>query len=249
LNRLADVELHLGDFNEAEQHFTRGLSILEKSYGAGHPDTAASLSGLGRLRLLTGKYDSAEAFLNQALAIEREKFGVTHLAVAEELTFLAKVHWASGDVLQAFEDSLQAEDLLRAQFGSSLRGLSEREALSTAGALFRNEHCPFDLDLDLLQGLPENAATKAWTALARSRAFVLDRMAALHRDPGRLEDSTLADLFRDLGVATNRLAAIIVRGPDPEHPDLYLPSVQRASQARDALERRLTEQSESFRTG
>jgi CHAT domain-containing protein/tetratricopeptide (TPR) repeat protein len=248
LNRLADVELRLGLFPSAEQHLQRAQTILEKVYGVGHPETAVSLHGLGRLRYVTGRYVPAESFFQKALAVRRTKLGETHPAVAEELTGLAGVHWALGDARRAFEESLQAEDILGAHFGRSLRGLSEREALEYE----RVRASGLNTALSVLASaapreLPEDGVERAWMALVRSRALVLDQMAGLHRTTSAREDPETVGLVRDLVAATNRVATLIVRGPEPARPDLYVAELQGATQERETLERRLAEKSASFR--
>jgi len=249
LNRLADVELRMGELPAARRHFERALAILDKAYGPGHPESAVSLDGLGRLRDLAGQSLRAEDFFRRGLAVRRAKLGSTHPAVAEELTNLARVHWSLGNARRAFEESLQAEDILRAHFGRSLRGLSEREALEYE----RIRASGLSTALSVLaptpsRNLPEDAVARAWMSLVRSRALVLDEMAGLHRAVGGNDDPALAGLFRDLVAATNRMASLVVRGPDPGNPDRYIAELEGATMEKETLERRLAEKSASFRS-
>ena len=248
LNRLADVELQLGDLAAAQRHLVRARAILEAIYGKAHPDVAASLDGLARLRRLRGEYALAESLFRQALDIRRSRLGDSHPLVAEDLSGLAKVEWAQGKARPAFEDSLQAESILRSQFGRALGGLSEREALDYE----KVRSSGLDTALSILaskraQVLPENAVERGWMAVVRSRALVLDRMASMHRTAEGQDDPAAAGLLRDLVAATHRLAALVVRGPDPARPDRYLPELRRAGEEKEDLERRLADKNASFR--
>jgi CHAT domain-containing protein/Flp pilus assembly protein TadD len=247
LNRLAEVESRLREFPDAQRHFERALAIFEKVYGDDHPDTAASLDGLGQLRYMAGDFERAETLIGQALAIRRAKLGPSHPTVAEELTSLAGVHWAQGKARRAFEESLQAEDILRSHFGRSLRGFSERDALDYE----KVRSSGLDMLLSVLASAPSAAASKndvarGWMALIRSRALVLDQMASLHRTASGQEDPEVAGLFRDFAAASNRMAALVVRGPEPAHPDRYASELQNAGSEKESLERRLAERSASF---
>ncbi len=177
------------------------------------------------------------------------RLGETHPAVAEELNRLAAVHWSLGEARQAFEESLQAEEILRAHFGRSLRGLSEREALEYE----RVRISGLSTALSVLAAtsparLPNDAVERVWMTLVRSRALVLDQMAGLHRAAGSGDDPVLAGLFKDLVAATNREAALVVRGPEPAHPERYVSELDGATRDKEALERRLAGASASFKT-
>ncbi|HKB07032.1 MAG TPA: CHAT domain-containing tetratricopeptide repeat protein [Candidatus Polarisedimenticolia bacterium] len=248
LNRLAGVETERGEYSAAESHFRRARAILRKAYGPGHPDEAVSLDGLGRLRHLTGRDRPAVDYFRAALEVRRSRLGATHPAVAEELNRLAEVHWSLGEARQAFEESLRAEEILRAHFGHSLRGLSEREALDYE----RVRASGLSTALSVLAGtpparLPTDAVERVWVALVRSRALVLDQMAGLHRAAGDRDDPALARVFGDLVAVTNREAALLVRGPEPAHPEGYLSDLEGATREKEALERRLAGASASFR--
>ena len=246
-NQLADAELGLGEAAAAEGHFLRARSILDGAYGPGHPDSAVSLDGLGRVQALAGHNAAAEDFFRQALEVRRARLGASHPAVAEELARLAKARWSRGDARRALTESLQAEEILGAHFGRSLVGLSEREGLEYE----RVRASGMDTALSVLAAtpadLPEDGVERAWIALARSRALVLDEMARLHRAVGSGDDPATAGLYRDLVAATNRLAALVVRGPDPAHADRYASALDSAAHDREDLERRLAERSAPFR--
>jgi CHAT domain-containing protein len=247
LNALGDIEVQLGRLPEAEKHYSRSLAILEKTYGPGHPDTCRSLVGLGDLRFSKGLLADAEDFYARALAIQRSKLGENHPAVADSLIRLAQVHWAGNRPGKAFQESMDAETILLTHFGLSLRGLSEREALEFE----RVRASGMDTALSILAGtpsseLPATALEQAWTALARSRALVLDQVASLHRAPAGEDEPEIDRISRDLRSATGRLSDLMVRGPDPDHPGQYAADLQEATKGKEALERRLAEKSPEF---
>lgn len=247
LNELGDIEVQLGKLPEAEQHYARSLAILEKAYGPGHPDTSRSLVGLGDLRLLQGRLADAEDSYTRALSIQRSRLGESHPAVADSLIRLAQVHWAGRRPAKAFKESMDAETILLDHFGLSLRGLSEREALEFE----RVRASGMNTALSILAGtpstgLPATALEQAWTALARSRALVLDQVASLHRPSASEDEPEIDRIYRDLRSATGRLSGLMVRGPDPDQPGQYAAELQQAIKGKEALERQLAEKSPAF---
>jgi len=248
LNVKGDIEVLMGRLPEAEQDYARGLAILEKAYQPGHPDTSPSLLGLGDVRYRQGRLGDAEDLYARALSIRRNRFGESHPAVAESLIRLAQLHWAGRKSAQAFQEAMDAETILLAHFGLSLRGLSEREALD----IERARESGMDLALSILAGapvsdLPDTALEQAWTALLRSRALVLDQVASLHRPATTEQSPEIERLSRDLRSATGRLSGLMVRGPDPDRPDDFAKALQEATQRKEEIERRLAEKSPAFR--
>src|SRR6185503_10576392 len=188
LNETGPLEVQMGKLPEAEAHLSRALAIMEKTYGPDHPDASQSLVGLGDVRFLQGRFAEAEEFYNRALAIQRSKLGDDHPAVADSLIRLARVHWAGDRTAAAFREAMDAETIMLTHFGLSLRGLSEREALEYE----RVRASGLNIALSILAGtpaagLPPAALEQAWTALAGSRALVLDQVATLRRPPASEE--------------------------------------------------------------
>jgi tetratricopeptide (TPR) repeat protein len=81
-----------GHYTEAEPHLNRALVIDEKSLGADHSSTAASLNNLGHLYSEQGKYSDAEPLFKRALAISESSLGVDHPETAIRLNNLAGLY-------------------------------------------------------------------------------------------------------------------------------------------------------------
>ena len=62
-------ELCEGEYDEAEQKFSRALGILERSRGPEHPEVADGLSRLAAVCRIRERYDEAERHLERALRI------------------------------------------------------------------------------------------------------------------------------------------------------------------------------------
>ncbi len=95
---------------------------------------------------------------------------------------------------------------------------------------------------------PERAPDirSVWDAVVRSRALVLDEMAARHSGVFRSSDPEVARLAKDLGQARERLARIVVRGSG-EEPKRYIALLEEARKEKERAERTLAEKSSEFR--
>jgi len=239
-NRLAGAEAQLGDDQAARRHYERALEIIEKVYGPEHPLIAQSLNGLGSLQFGAGDLEGAEASFHRALSIREESLGMDHPQVAETLVGLARVSWARNDAPGTLRTTLRAEDILRKQFNQVIRGLSESEALGYE----RLRDSGLDVALSVLASTPAanrgpDTVRDVWSALARSRALVLDRIAARHQTLASDHSPELRPLVRAAAAATQRLATLVVRGPDPDRPQDYRKSLAQAAAEKEKLERDL----------
>ena len=70
LQQLADVELSIGGYLQAEDHLVKALEIASKPENRSSPVHVATLRQLIRLYLLYGEYDLAEEFIGYAMAAE-----------------------------------------------------------------------------------------------------------------------------------------------------------------------------------
>jgi CHAT domain-containing protein/tetratricopeptide (TPR) repeat protein len=243
-DRLADAEAQLGDDQAAQRHYQRALEIIEKVYGPAHPLIAQSLNGLGSLQVDAGDLEGAEASFRRALSIREESLGMDHPQVAETLVGLARVSWARNDAPGTLRATLRAEDILRKQFNQVMRGLSESEALGYE----RIRASGLDVALSVLASTPAvnrgpDTVRDVWSALARSRALVLDRIAARHQTVASGCAPELRPLAREAAAATQRLATLVVRGPDPDRPQDYRKSLAQAAAEKEKLERDLARKS------
>src|SRR6266478_7465589 len=82
------------------------LAIREKTLGAEHPDTAASLSDLSLLYFYEKKFATAEKFAQRALPIQEKVFGPNGLEVSPALNRLGIAERELGN-LSATETTLK----------------------------------------------------------------------------------------------------------------------------------------------
>src|SRR5262249_8399615 len=81
----------------------------------------------------------------------------------------------------------------------------------------------------------------------RSRALVLDELAARHHARSDTGDSTLSRLAARLVSASSRYANLVVRGSDEEQPERYVKLLDDARREEEDAERALAERSLAFR--
>ena len=100
------------------------------------------------------------------------------------------------------------------------RTLPEQQALRYASVRASG----MDMALSVAaQGVDETPVSKrrAWDALIRSRALVLDEMASRHRTMSAAGDPDTARLVKDLASARRRLANLTIRGLSDLSPERY----------------------------
>jgi tetratricopeptide (TPR) repeat protein len=243
LDNLGDLLEAIGDDTAAEQTYRRALAIREAALGPDHPDTAESLLSLGLLEAKSGEIAEGEEMLRRAVTIREVSLGPAHPQVSEALTGLATVVAANGGVEESLEMALRAESISRDHLRLTGRSLNEQLAIRYAGVRNRG----LDLALTLAgTDLDPAALRRVLDALVRSRAVVLDEMAARQRSVAATEDSRIAGLAAELANARSRLANLSVRGLDGMSPEAYRVLLDEAGQARDRAENALAAASASF---
>src|SRR5262249_7286797 len=132
-----------------------------------------------------------------------------------------------------------AEATGRTHLRLMLRSLPERQSLNYAAVR------PRGLDLILsLTSSASDAAVPAIDSLIRSRALVLDEMAARQRSRTGSETAALRLAF---AAAQQRLANLTVRGPDQLSPVQYAALLEDARRDAEQAEQALAEKSSEFR--
>jgi tetratricopeptide (TPR) repeat protein/CHAT domain-containing protein len=243
LNGLAGTLVAMGDFSAARAACERGLAIRESAYGSEHQKVAESLEQLAEIFTATGDVPAARPRLERALAIRDKVHGRENPEAARTLYQLARVRAMQGERSEALDQALEAERIARAHQRTTARGLSEREALRYAAVR------PLSLDLSLSlvadkAGGP--ARRRVLDALVRSRAIVLDEMAARHRAIQAASDSSVARRAAELASARERLAGLMVRGASGAPADGQGSAIDDARARMESAERRLAEVNERF---
>ena len=233
----------IGDGAGARKYLERSLAVRERVWGPFHPNVALSLSNLGHLLLRMGETARAESLLERAWTVRVKTLGSDHPDVAHDLLQLAALKASRGDSLGAFGDALHAEEIARKHVRLMCRTLPEIQALRYAAA--RNSG--LDLAISLSLGPETGSVAETWNALIRSRALVLDEMAARHRSWGSAEDTATVRILREWQVASQRLSSLVVQGLATASPLEYVGQLESAREEQEIAERALAEHSSPFR--
>ncbi len=244
LDDLAVLLTQTGDLESARPLCERALAIRERSVGPSHPDFAASLNTMATLLQRAGDDTAARPLLERALRIREGALGPDHPAVASNLVELAALMAREGQRNAALEAALGAEAIAREHVILTSRTLPERQALSYAATRASG----LDLALSVCTVDSEAAfVSQAWDALIRSRALVLDEMAARRRAASEAGDPGLAPLVQAVSSASQRLASLTVHGPGGQLPQRYRELLRESRQEKERAEQALARQSASFR--
>ena len=245
LTGYGELHVRLGDYEMARTAYERALAIAEEAYGAEHAMTALVLQGLGDLLLARGDVTDAEDRLARALAIRSKLLGHEHPLVAESRASLAIILARTGRSADALEAALEAERVARAHLQVTAQALDERQALSYAERRVDAGDIALSLLTSRASRLGAAATARAWDAVVRSRALVLEEMAARRRVVAGVNDPEVVRLANDLVAARQRLAGLLVRSAaDPASRA----RIEQAARERDDAERALAERSLQFRT-
>lgn len=107
----------LGNYEESGPLLNKALTIQKNTFGNNHPETAASLGQLGKLKGSLGEYEEAEQLLRESLHI----FNSNHISdtplLAEVQSNLAFVVRRRGDYQQAEELYKNVIEILHGNYG------------------------------------------------------------------------------------------------------------------------------------
>jgi len=243
LSSLASLLEETGDIAGAIERQQRAVSIRETSLSPNHPALASSLSSLGILRTKSGDYEEARTLLERAVAIRRESLGPEHPYVAESLNALATLAALTGRTPEALALAIEAETIARDHLRLTCRSLSEQHALHYAAV----RSSGLELALTLTEkGLDASSNRRVLDTLVRSRAVVLDEMAARNRAIRVAADAEVAQFAGQLSTARDRLANLTVRGLGNMDPERYREMLDAAREEKEKAERALAGASAEF---
>ncbi len=247
LNNIADLHRNLGDLDAAKAACQRALEIQEAAYGRDHHRVALSLWILGFLSQEAGDLDAARQYYEESRTIRVATLGAGDPRVAENLVSLARLDWRQGRVAEAVDHALEAEDIARRHLQTTAAVLSEREALGFEASRTSGRDVALTLMASGKVSVPDRV--RIWDALVRSRALVLDEMAARHRAVRQGQDPETAKLATELEQARSLLARLLVQGPGSRRPKAYPDKLKLALAEAEEAERALAASSPSFRQG
>ena len=237
LTAMADLHISMRNLAAALPLYERALRIQEKALGLDHPEVAITLCRLADALQANGAGPQVRLY-ERALAIQDKALGPRHPIEATTLNSLARLLAEVGRTDEAFEAALRAEAIGMEHLHLTARTLAEREALRYESV--RASGLGLALDLVVSGEVTSPAAReRAWDALIRSRAIVLDEIASRHRAVEGSSDAEIARLASSLTQARTRLANLTVRGPESLVSDVYRELLDQARAERDRAERDL----------
>ena len=245
LDKLAWPLAKAGRVAEARHALERALAIEERTRGPGSARSCATLLVLGQLLAETGELEEARRHYERSLAICLAEYGEDHEWTAIMKAELARVLALLGSPETAFRLALESEEIWRDYERKIVRTLPEREAL---GYL---EGRPAGLALAALLAArgesSEPNVTRAWDAVVRSRALVLDEMASRHHAVDFAADPALAPIASRRDAATRRLTRLTIAGPGALSVDDYRGEIDSVRAEAERAERMLLESSDGRR--
>ncbi len=232
-----------GQLDEAQKLEERAAAIREKALGPNHPELGESLGHLAEMLTAKGDYAAALPLYERAMAIAKTSLGPAHPMVAVEELGLSRVEAHRGSLTRSFELSLDCERISRDHLRLTGRSFAEEQALRYAAER------PFGLDLALSVAVERKGKVPArdlLDALIRSRAVVLDEMAARYRSAAGSKNPEVARLAEQLAAVRSRLANITVRGLGGLDPEAYRALIDRTRDEKERAERALGAASAEF---
>jgi len=241
---LSDLALTLtqtGRTTQAQMAARRAVEIWEGLDTPDAPEYATVLALYADLQLRHGDDAAAREYYAKALAIRARVFGTSTPVYADAQARLALALANLGDRESALTNAAAAEAAGRGHLSTMLQSLSERMSLDYAAVRPR----ALDLMLSLTASTPE-AIDVAIDGVIRGRALVLDEMAARQRSQ-RVASESSDPLRAAFLAAQQRLANLIVRGPEHVSPAQYAAVLDTARRESEQAEQALTERSAEFR--
>jgi CHAT domain-containing protein/Tfp pilus assembly protein PilF len=238
-----------GDRDGAHRLFSEAVPAYEKALSPGATDAASALNIQAEFLAEGGEYAAARRIFQRADTILSSSLGPNYgyfPLAARNLEGLAEVLYEEGDVAPAFEAALKCEGISRDHLRLTSRTLTERQALRYASVRASGLDIASTLAAQGSGQAPADGR-RAFDALIRSRALVLDEMAARQHLVEGSRDPEIARLATALTSARQRLANLAVRGRDDDSPDVYRALLDRARREKENTEHALAAKSAGFR--
>lgn len=244
LKELGECLVKQERYEEAAEYLSRALMVQESAVDPDSPELCEFLHSLAELELSRGEYNAARELAGSSVSIVEASLGGDHPLLAAALILAAQAAYGLGDESLALDQALQAETISRRHLRATMGVLSEHLALDYGSSRITG----LDLALAMLSDGEESARVAAvWDQVIRSRALVLDEMAARGRSLAESDDAATAALVEELRSAQARLAHLSLRGPGWEELSAYRLMLAQAQEQKEAAERSLALASRRFR--
>jgi tetratricopeptide (TPR) repeat protein len=231
---------------EARSRLDRALGMLERTLGVEHPLFAEALVQQAGLMAVEGDLAGAERVLGRVVAMQDRMLGDGHPHLAVTLRDLGVVLAARQKSDEALDVSLRAEAIGREHLQRTMRALPERRALEVASS--RASGLDLALAMASTPGAGSTAAWRAWDALVRSRAIVLDEVAGRRARRAAPADTTVDRLRAAWANAEQGLANLYVRDVSAEDPAVFRALLDSARAEAERTERALLAASVEYRS-
>jgi len=237
----------IGDYAGARAMYERALKIVERDFGAQHPNVATLVNNLGSVLRAIGDDAGARAMYERALKIDEAAFGPDHPDVARDVNSLGSVLKEVGDyagaramlerALKIVERDLGAQHpkvaTLVNNLGSVLRAIGDyagaramlERALKIDEAAFGPDHPNVATDVNNLGGVLRALGDDAGARAMFERALKINEAAfgPDHPDVAVLANN-LGLVLQDMGdyagarAMLERALKIFERVLGPDHP-------------------------------
>lgn len=238
------VLLSMGRIEESRVVLEACTATLEQSLGSNHPALNRCLSGLTVLDLIEHDAEAARRHADRNLAIAERTFGEQGLR--RSLLLKLAVDAVAGRWEEALATGVRASTIAEQIQDDLFAVSSEREILEHA----EHQRRVLATLLAALARVPDPADSSVAHAFAlavRSHGQVVDRLAERRR---RIEVEAAPvearGVFVEYAEASEKLAAQVLRGAGAD-PAAFRAETSRLRSTKEAIERRLAEQSEPFR--
>lgn len=101
LQHLANVNVKIGEYSNAESLYKRAVEIIENRYGKGTRNAVQPLASLGELYVRIGEFAKAESFCSRSLELAEKISNGGNYEVARSLSCLGDLYQAIGDFPKA----------------------------------------------------------------------------------------------------------------------------------------------------
>lgn len=220
LHDLSVIRREQSRFDESIALADRALEVHARAPGGDSAFVATVLEDRARALRGAGRLPEARAALERSLALRERLFGPGSDPVADCLASLARVLADQGLATEAFEAALRGETIARERSRETIRYLGEEQSLLYASRARGTLGMMLAMAADAAEsGTPDTSRNRrAFDALIRSRAVMLDELAARHRAESSAEDPEILRLAARHRAVRERLAGLLVRAAS-EPPD------------------------------
>ncbi len=235
----AQAWYQMNRIDDAEREYRALDPVMRTLFGNSSDMVAGNSLWIGKCALARGDTAQARLFLVESAETHRDFLRANFSYLPDRTTGpadyeLALCDWLSGRVREAFDVSLLVEADTRARLRWQARTLSDKDALALEEQ--RTEGLSLALTALLAGGLDEAATRRAFDAVVRSRAVVLDAVTARHLTARASTDSLARAIGDTLRIVQRQLSAAVVRASNSDE----VPGRVGLEQQRRALTSRLS---------